>query len=157
MRGVLLDVNETLLDLDGLQPAFDRLGIPDGRGLNVRQGTDERQDFVYTNTPVIAVVPTPRWRWSFRSSGPGLDSNSSEETARMNTTTDRTLATVLGLLPALVISVSSALADNTPMGGGMMGNGSTYGHMYGFNSAWLIALVVVVLGVVLVAVLRKTK
>ena len=75
----------------------------------------------------------------------------------MNTTTDRTLATVLGVLPALVIPVSSALADNTPMGGGMMGNGSTYGHMYGFNSAWLIALVVVVLGVVLVAVLRKTK
>ena len=33
MRGVLLDVNETLLDLAGLQPAFDRLGIPDGRAL----------------------------------------------------------------------------------------------------------------------------
>ena len=29
MRGVLLDVNETLLDLSGLQPAFDSLGIPD--------------------------------------------------------------------------------------------------------------------------------
>lgn len=29
MRGVLLDVNETLLDLRGLQPAFDALGIPD--------------------------------------------------------------------------------------------------------------------------------
>ena len=39
----------------------------------------------------------------------------------------------------------------------MMGNGSAYGHMYGFNGAWLIALVVVVLGIVLVAVLRKTK
>jgi hypothetical protein len=49
------------------------------------------------------------------------------------------------------------MADNTPMGDGMMGNGSTYGHMYGFNSAWLIALVVVVLGIVLVAVLRKTR
>jgi hypothetical protein len=53
--------------------------------------------------------------------------------------------------------VSAAMADNTPMGGGMMDNGSTYGHMYGFNSAWLIALAVVVLGVVLVAVLRKTR
>ena len=29
--------------------------------------------------------------------------------------------------------------------------------MSGFNSAWLIALVVVVLGIVLVAVLRKTR
>lgn len=29
MRGVLLDVNETLLDLRGLQPAFDALGMPD--------------------------------------------------------------------------------------------------------------------------------
>ena len=75
----------------------------------------------------------------------------------MNTTTERTLATVLGVLPALVIPVSAAMADNTPMGGGMMDTGSTYGHMYGFNSAWLIALVVVVLGVVLVAVLRKSR
>ena len=64
---------------------------------------------------------------------------------------------MLGVLPALVIPVSTALADNTPMGGGMMDNGNTYGHMYGFNSAWLIALVVVVLGVVLVAVLRKSR
>jgi hypothetical protein len=78
-------------------------------------------------------------------------------TARMSTNTDRTLATVIGVLPALLIPVSTALADNTPMGDGMMGNGSTYGHMYGFNSAWLIALVFVVLGIVLVAVLRKTK
>lgn len=76
----------------------------------------------------------------------------------MNTTIDRALATALGVLPALVIPVSTALADNTPMGGdGMMGNGSSSGHMYGFNSAWLIALVVVVLGVVLVAVLRKSR
>ncbi len=29
MRGVLLDVNETLLDLTGLQPAFNSLGVPD--------------------------------------------------------------------------------------------------------------------------------
>lgn len=75
----------------------------------------------------------------------------------MNTTTEKTLAAVLGVLPVLVTPVSAALADNTPMSGGMMGNGSTYGHMYGFNSAWLIALVVVVLGVVLVAVLRKSR
>lgn len=75
----------------------------------------------------------------------------------MNTTTDRTLATVLGVLPALVIPISAALADNTPMGGGMMGDGSTYGHMYGFNGGWLIGLVVVVLGIVLVAVLRRTR
>lgn len=30
MAGVLLDVNETLLDLRGLQPVFDDLGLPDG-------------------------------------------------------------------------------------------------------------------------------
>ena len=29
MPGVLLDVNETLLDLSGLQPAFDSVGLPD--------------------------------------------------------------------------------------------------------------------------------
>ena len=33
MRGVLLDVNETLLDLSGLQPAFDSLGLPDAQAL----------------------------------------------------------------------------------------------------------------------------
>ena len=75
----------------------------------------------------------------------------------MNTTTDRAFATVLGVVPVLLMPVSAAIADNTPMGGGMMDNGSTYGHMYGFDSAWLIALAVVVLGVVLVAVLRKTR
>jgi hypothetical protein len=75
----------------------------------------------------------------------------------VNTTTDRTLATVLGVLLAMVIPVSTAIADNTPMGGGMMGNGSTYGHMYGFNGAWLIGLVVVVLGIVLVTVLRRSR
>ena len=75
----------------------------------------------------------------------------------MNSTTERTLATLLGGVPALLTPVSAAMADNTPMGGGMMGNGNMYGHMYGFNSAWLIALVVVVLGVVLVAVLRTTR
>lgn len=33
MRGVLLDVNETLLDLSGLQPAFDSLGLPAAQAL----------------------------------------------------------------------------------------------------------------------------
>ena len=33
MRGVLLDVNETLLDLSGLQPAFDSLGLPNALSL----------------------------------------------------------------------------------------------------------------------------
>jgi len=75
----------------------------------------------------------------------------------MNTTNERTLATLLGGVPALLAPVGAAMADNTPMGGGMMGNASTYGHMYGFSSAWLIALAIVVVGVVLVAVLRKTR
>lgn len=33
MRGVLLDVNETLLDLSGLQPAFASIGLPDAQPL----------------------------------------------------------------------------------------------------------------------------
>lgn len=33
MRGVLIDVNETLLDLSGLQPAFASLGLPDAQQL----------------------------------------------------------------------------------------------------------------------------
>lgn len=33
MRGVLLDVNETLIDLNGLQPAFSALGLPDAQPL----------------------------------------------------------------------------------------------------------------------------
>jgi uncharacterized membrane protein len=75
----------------------------------------------------------------------------------MNTTTDRTLAILVGGVPALLAPVAAAMADSTPMGDGMMGNANTYGHMYGFSSAWLIALAIVVVGVVLVAVLRKTR
>jgi len=75
----------------------------------------------------------------------------------MNPTTEKTFAALLRGVPALLAPVSAAIADNTPMGGGMMGNDGTYGHIYGFNSAWLIALVVVVLGFVLVAVMRRTK
>lgn len=71
----------------------------------------------------------------------------------MNTTTERALAALVGGVPALLAPVSAAMADNTLMGGGMMG----YGSMYGFNSAWLIALVVVVAGVVLVAALRTKR
>jgi len=74
----------------------------------------------------------------------------------MNNIAGWTLTAVRVGVPALLGPVNAAMADSTPMGGGMMGNGSGYGHMYGFNGAWLIALVVV-LGAVVVAVLRKTK
>ena len=76
----------------------------------------------------------------------------------MNTTTEKTLAAVLGVLPVLVTPASAALAENAPRSGGaMMSNGGSYEHMYGFNSVWLIALVVALLGVALVVVLRKRR
>jgi hypothetical protein len=120
-------------------------------------GEPTRQESVHTGVDVIEVIPTQPLHCSLRSSRSGLDSNATEANAHMNTTIKRTLATVLGGVPPLLVPVSAAMADNAPMGDGMMGNGSAYGHMYGFGSAWLIALVVVVLGVVLVAVLRKTR
>jgi hypothetical protein len=75
----------------------------------------------------------------------------------MNTTPERALATLLGGTTALLAPGGAAMAADTPMGDGMMGDAGTYGHMYGFSSAWLIALAIVVVGVVLVAVLRRTR
>lgn len=75
----------------------------------------------------------------------------------MNTSTGKTLATLVGGLPALLAPVSAAMADNTPIGGGMMGHGGSYWHMYGFNGAWLIALAIVVMGVVVVTALRTKR
>jgi hypothetical protein len=61
------------------------------------------------------------------------------------------LARTLGVMSMTVMTVNGAIADSTPMNGGMMGNGNWYGS----GGVWLPALLIVVLGVVLFAVLRK--
>lgn len=57
----------------------------------------------------------------------------------------------LGIASLMLMPVGGAMADSTPMNGGMMGNGNWYSS----GGVWLPALVVIVLGVVLFAVLRK--
>ena len=57
----------------------------------------------------------------------------------------------LGVLSLLLMPVSGAMADWPSMNGGMMGNGNWYGS----GDVWLPALVIIVLGAVLFAVLRK--
>jgi len=69
----------------------------------------------------------------------------------MRTQIDRVLVRTLLVVPMMLIPISDAMADGTPMNGGMMGNGNWYGS----GGVWLPALVIIVLGVVLFAVLRK--
>ena len=69
----------------------------------------------------------------------------------MRTQAHNVLAGTLGIMPMALIPVAGAMADSTPMNGGMMGNGNWYGN----GGVWLPALAIVVLGVVLFAVLRK--
>jgi uncharacterized membrane protein YhdT len=72
----------------------------------------------------------------------------------MQTRNDRWRVIALCLAPMTFLPVGAALADNSPMSGGMMGNGTWYGA----GTIWLPTLVVVVLLVaVLVAVLRPRK
>ena len=76
-----------------------------------------------------------------------------EGNSHMNATSKRTLGMVLGVVPSLLMPVSSAIADNTTTGDGMMGNGS----MYGGSGMWLTTLIVVGLAIALFAALGKTK
>lgn len=69
----------------------------------------------------------------------------------MGTQINTVFVRTLGVVSLLLIPVSGAMADGTPMNGGMMGNG----HWYGTGGVWLPALAIIVLGVVLFAVLRK--
>ena len=69
----------------------------------------------------------------------------------MRTPIDRVLVRTLGVASLILLPVSGAMADSTPMNGGMMGNG----NWYGAGGAWLPALFIVVVGAVLYAVLRK--
>lgn len=61
------------------------------------------------------------------------------------------LVRTLGIACLMLMPISGAMADSTPMNGGMMGNGNWYGN----GGVWLPALVVIVLGAVLFAVLRR--
>jgi hypothetical protein len=69
----------------------------------------------------------------------------------MRTQIDRVLVRTLVLASLMLMPVSGAMADSTPMNGGMMGNGDWYGN----GGVWLPALLIVLLGAVLYAVLRK--
>jgi len=68
----------------------------------------------------------------------------------MGTQINSVLVRTLGVV-SLILMLSCAMADQTPMNGGMMGNG----NWYGTGGVWLPALVIIVLGVVLFAVIRK--
>jgi hypothetical protein len=69
----------------------------------------------------------------------------------MSTRINTVFVGTLGAVSLLLMPVSGALADWPSMNGGMMGDGNWYRH----GSAWLPALAIIVLGVVLFAVLRK--
>lgn len=69
----------------------------------------------------------------------------------MRTQIDRVLVRTLGVASLMLMPVSGAMADSTSMNGGMMGNG----NWYGTGGVWLPALLIVVLGAVLYAVLRR--
>jgi uncharacterized membrane protein len=72
----------------------------------------------------------------------------------MQTRYNRWRIIALCLAPATLLPIRAALADYSPMSGGMMGNGTWYGA----GTIWLPTLVVIVLLVaVLVAVLRPRK
>lgn len=61
------------------------------------------------------------------------------------------LPRMLGFTSLVLMPVGVALADGMQMNGGTMDNGNWYGG----GGVWLPVLAVVVLGLVLVAVLRK--
>ncbi len=69
----------------------------------------------------------------------------------MDPHTKNILVRTLGVAPFLMMPVSAAMADWPSMNGGMMGNGNWYGS----GAVWLPALVIIALGAVLFAVLRK--
>ena len=69
----------------------------------------------------------------------------------MGTQINGILVRTLGVVSLMLIPVSGAMADRTPMNGGMMENG----NWYGTGGVWLPALVIIVLGIVLFAVLRR--
>ncbi len=71
----------------------------------------------------------------------------------MGTTIKSRLSTAFLIVVAILVPVGGAMADATPMNGGMMGNG----HWYGTSGVWLPVLAIVVVGAVLFALLRRRR
>lgn len=69
----------------------------------------------------------------------------------MHNRLNNVLARMMGFTSLVLMPVGVAMSDQMPMNGGMMENG----NWYGTGGVWLPALAVIVLGLVLVAVLRK--
>ena len=64
------------------------------------------------------------------------------------------LSTALLVVAGMLLPVGAAMAQGGPTGGEMMGNGHWYGYGGG---AWLPVLVVVLVGAVVFAVLRRRQ
>jgi hypothetical protein len=69
----------------------------------------------------------------------------------MSTQINVALVRMLCVVSALLLPASGAMAEWPSMNGGMMGDGNWYGS----GAVWLPALVIIALGAVLFAVLRK--
>jgi hypothetical protein len=71
----------------------------------------------------------------------------------MDTRIKTRVSTALLVVAVVFLPVGDAMADWTPMNGGMMGNGNWYGN----GGGWLPVLAIVVVGAVLFAVLRRGR
>ena len=71
----------------------------------------------------------------------------------MNTITKSRLSIAVLAVATMLLPVSAAIAQGGMMDGGTMGNG----HWYGTGGVWLPVLVIVVVGAVLFAVLRRKQ
>lgn len=71
----------------------------------------------------------------------------------MRTTYKTALVVAFSIAAVLLLLFGSGMMTGTRLGDGMMGNGA----MGGVGSIWLVALLVVVLGIVLFSVLLRKK
>jgi hypothetical protein len=78
---------------------------------------------------------------------------SAREAQSMDTRIKSRISTALPVIVAMLLPVGRAMADGTPMNGGMMDNG----HWYGTGGVWLPVLAIVVVGAALFAVLRRKQ
>ncbi len=71
----------------------------------------------------------------------------------MGTANKTALVVTISIVAVLLLLFGSGMMTGTGLGDGMMGNGA----MGGVGSIWLVALLVVVLGIVLFSVLLRKK
>ena len=71
----------------------------------------------------------------------------------MGTTNKTALVVAFSIVAVLLLLFGSGMMTGTRLGDGMMGNGA----MGGVGSIWLVALLVVVLGIVLFSALLRKK